>query len=231
MPTLSVIIPAYNEENTIAEIIRLVQAVDLHPLKTEIIVVDNNSTDRTAALAAGIPGVRVVSETIAGKGAAQRRGIAEATGEYVLFQDADLEYDPRDYQAMLAPLLSGEAKATLGVRIGRNNRKDRGLLLYLFQVLANETITIFTNTLYGARVEEYEGCYRAFPTALVRSISIRANDFAFDNELLCKLLKRGTAIKTVPIQYHPRSYADGKKINWKHGFRILWTILRCRFSD
>lgn len=228
MRAVSIIIPAHNEAGTIIEIIRRVQAVSLGQLEKEIIVVDNNSTDGTGALARAIPGVRVVEETAPGKGAAVKKGFREARGDILLIQDADLEYDPRDYPAMLAPILEGRCEVTLGVRIEPRHQHP---VIYFLGGLGNFAITALTNWLYWNNAGEYEGCYKAFTKQLVNSIEVKTNNFDFDNELVCKILKRGYKTVDVPIRYYPRDYAGGKKINWRHGFLILWTILKYRLVD
>lgn len=223
--TLSILIPAYNEEKTIAELIAKVQAVSI-PLEKEIIVIDNNSKDRTGEVARALPGVRVVKETTPGKGAALKCGIREATGDILIFQDADLEYDPEDYPAMIAPILAGETTAVLGVRIGD---RHPNLYIYYLGFIANSIITLTTNLLFFRLAGEYEGCYKAFTKETIRSVNITTADFDFDNELVCKLYRKGIRMKDVPIHYYPRDYAAGKKIKAKHFFIIMWTIVKCRF--
>ncbi|OGY46294.1 MAG: hypothetical protein A2840_02395 [Candidatus Buchananbacteria bacterium RIFCSPHIGHO2_01_FULL_47_11b] len=224
---LSVIIPAYNEERTIIELLNKVLRAQI-PLEKEIIVVDNNSSDTTAARATRVAGVRVIHESRRGKGAAVKKGIAEATGDIVIFQDADLEYDPDDYASVIAPILDGTTEAVIGVR---STDRHSDWFIYYFGLLGNGAITLLTNVLYGNNAGEYEGCYKAFSTRLVRTIEVKTDDFDFDNELVCKLLKRGVRIVDVPIRYYPRNYAEGKKITWRHGFLILWTVLKYRFID
>ncbi|MGC9602347.1 MAG: glycosyltransferase family 2 protein [Minisyncoccia bacterium] len=232
MKKLSIIIPAYNEERTIAQILAKVQAVNLGDIQKEIVVVvDNNSTDNTGKIARSIPGVRVLEERTPGKGAAVKRGFAEAIGDMLLIQDADLEYEPEDYPAMIAPILNGNTEATLGIRIEERHRDNNRFVISFLGGLGNFAITTLTNILYWNNAGEYEGCYKAFTKRLIDSIPVAANGFDYDNELVCKLLKRGYKTVDVPIHYYPRSYAEGKKITWKHGFKILWTILKTRFID
>ncbi|MDP2665653.1 MAG: glycosyltransferase family 2 protein [bacterium] len=224
---LSIIIPAYNEEHTIVELLDKVLRAQIQ-LEKEVIVVDNNSSDATGVLATKVAGVRVIQESRRGKGAALKSGIAKATGDIVIFQDADLEYDPDDIANVIAPILQGATEAVLGVR-----KADRhsDWFIYYFGLIGNSTITFFTNVLYGHNAGEYEGCYKAFSTRLLRTVKVKSDDFDFDNELVCKLLKRGATMIDVPIRYYPRNYTEGKKITWRHGFLILWTVLKYRFID
>lgn len=228
MKKLSIIIPAYNEEHTIAEIVKRVQAVDICGLEQEIIVVDNNSRDRTFVIASALPNVRTVKETRPGKGAAVKRGFKEATGDILTIQDADLEYDPGDLPAVVRPVLEGRSIAVLGVRIEDRHQEWR---IRVLGGLGNFAITTLTNILYWNDAGEYEGCYKAFTKTLVDSITVRTDNFDYDNELVCKILKRGIKTMDVPIHYYPRDYTEGKKINWRHGFLILWTIFKYRFVD
>lgn len=231
MKKISVIIPAYNEEKTIAEIIQKVRDVDIYGLEKEIIVVDNNSKDKTSQVASSIPGVLVFVEKEKGKGAAVKRGFKEATGDILTIQDADLEYDPRDFPAVIKPIMDGKTEVTNGVRIEGRFFEGHTIVTGLFGLIGNTTITVTTNLLYGNNAGEYEGCYKAFTKKLIDSVNVVTNDFDYDNELICKILKLGHKPIDVPIHYYPRSYHDGKKINWKHGFKILWTIVRLRFQS
>lgn len=223
--------PAYNEKDTIEEIIRRVKAVVL-PLEKEIIVVDDGSKDGTREILKTIPGIRYIfHEKNLGKGGAVKTGFKNATGEIVIVQDADLEYDPNDYLAVIKPILEGKTEVTNGVRISPENDDRKKKSFYWLSWLGNNLITWTTNLLYWNNAGEYEGCYKAFTKRLIDSIEVRTNNFDYDNELICKILKRGYKPIDVPIHYYPRSYEEGKKIGWRHGFLILWTIIKTRFVD
>jgi len=229
---LSIIIPAYNEEATIEAIVRRVQAVDLGPIEKEIIVVNDGSKDGTEHVLKGISAIRQIShERNAGKGAALTTGFQSATGDIVLIQDADLEYDPNDYAAVIRPIVEGRSDVVMGSRFILYKPKfiGRRRSPYLSHYIGNMLITSVTNLLYGKRFTDYEGCYKAFRRAVVTSTPVKAKGFEFDNELICKLMRKRVSIVEVPIHYTPRSYESGKKITWRHGVIMLWTIIKWRF--
>lgn len=232
--TLSVVIPAYNEAATIHKILDLVTAVPLR-LHKEVIVVDDGSKDGTAEAVqrwaqgqAGRVGlaVKVITKENGGKGTAVRRGIDESTGEYVLIQDADLEYEPNDYPALLAPMLAGQSDVVYGSRI---LGPDKGGTFMFY--LGGRVVTLATNLLYFCWITDEPTCYKLFRGDLIRSIPLECKGFEFCPEVTAKVLKRGHRIVDVPIRYHPRSVAEGKKIRAKDGLIALWELLKWRFKD
>lgn len=235
MRKVSIIIPVFNEEKTLLQISQKVLVAPVWGLEKEIIIVDNGSTDNSLNLAQKIAreqsNVKVFTEKERGKGAAMKLGFKVATGDILLAQDADLEYDPADYQNMIKPIIEGQTEVVNGVREKRNFKKGENLGLYLLSRLGNWLITVTTNILYLNKAGEYEGCYKAFTKKTVDSVEIKTNDFDFDNELVCQILKRGYKTIDVPIKYNPRNYSEGKKINWRHGFKILWTVIKIRFTN
>jgi len=229
---LSVIIPAYNERSTIEAVVSRVQGVNLGPIEKEIIVVDDGSRDGTIEVLKVLSGIRhILHERNAGKGAALTTGFQAATGDIVLIQDADLEYHPEDYRTVIQPIMDGACDAVIGSRFLLYKPKFFGKRRspYLTHYIGNKLIVDVTNLLYGQHFTDYEGCYKAFTRTILASTPVEAKGFEFDNELVCKLMRKGARIVEVPIHYTPRTYAHGKKINWKHGVIILWTIVKWRF--
>lgn len=230
---LSIIIPAYNEKNTILEILKRIENVNLG-LEKEIVIVDDCSTDGTVDILKALDKNQykiIFKNKNEGKGAAIKTGLASARGELVIFQDADLEYDPRDYPAMIRPILDGKTEVVLGVRIEPEQDERRRKSLYWLSFTGNKIITWTTNLLFWNNAGEYEGCYKAFTKRLLDTVSITANGFEYDNELICKILKKGYKTIDVPIRYYPRNYEAGKKIKWQDGFKILLTIIKLRFKN
>lgn len=236
MKKISIIIPAYNEEKTLAQIVKKVEKASVLSLEKEIIIINNASIDSTLEIANGLaknnPDIKVFSTILnKGKGQAVKLGFEKATGDILIIQDADLEYDPADYEAVIEPILHNLTTVTNGVRIESRIRESNRISIGILGWIGNTTITLVTNLLYFHNAKEYEGCYKAFTKKLIDSIPIKADDFDYDNELMCKILKRGIKPIDVPIHYYPRSYTEGKKINWRHGFKILGTIIKTRFVD
>ena len=221
---VSVLIPVYNERDTVAETIARVRA---SPVEKEIIVVDDASADDTAGIVASLagPDLRLVRQLRnQGKGAAIRRGLEEVSGEIVLIQDADLEYDPADYPALIAPILAGEAAVVYGTRAPRfeGMRWPHRVFNWIAARLAN--------LLYRAGITDEATCYKVFRTEVLRAIPLRCRRFEFCPEVTAKVRKRGLAIREVPVSYHARSVGAGKKIRWWDGVIALWTLIKYRFT-
>lgn len=226
-PLLSVVIPVYNEIDTIEEILSRVVAV---PVRKEVIVVDDASTDGTRERLAGLQaqyGFRLFrQERNQGKGAALRRGFAEVQGDLVIIQDADLEYSPEEYPDLIKLICEGRADVVFGSRfLGRHR-------VFLFtHYLGNRVLTLLTNVLYNTMLTDMETCYKVMRTEVLRSFVLRSDGFGIEPELTAKIFKRGFRVYEVPITYDGRGYDEGKKITWRDGVVALWVLLRYRFSE
>ncbi|OGR97395.1 MAG: glycosyl transferase [Elusimicrobia bacterium RBG_16_66_12] len=228
MKTLSILIPVYNEKDTVLELLRRVEAAPVSVAK-QIILVDDGSTDGTREILNGL-GDRakvVFHEVNRGKGAALRTALSHATGELVIIQDADLEYDPADYPGLLAPLLDGRADVVYGSRfLGGTHR-----VLFFWHYFGNLLFTLITNVLYDINLNDMGTCYKAFLTEKIKAIPLESERFGIEAEITAKVCKRRLRIYETPISYSGRTYAEGKKITWKDGFSYLWCLLRYRVAD
>ena len=223
---LSVIVPVFNERNTVVEILRRMRAVDL-PMDREFIVVDDGSDDGTRAVLSqlGDSTVKVVlHQDNRGKGAAIRTGLEHATGDLVLIQDADLEYDPQDWPKLLAPVLRGQATVVYGSRFTGERRN-----MLLLHWVGNRTLSLATNLLYNTTLSDMETCYKLFDAEVINAITIRSDRFDFEPEITAKVLRRGIRIYEVPISYAGREFEEGKKITWRDGFAALYALVKYRF--
>ena len=226
--TLSVIIPVYNEMRTIEEILRRVRAVDI---AKEVIIVDDGSTDGTREFLRSVEredGFKVIFHARnKGKGAAIRTAIPNVTGDIVLIQDADLEYDPQDYPRIIAPIVEGRA----GVVYGSRHHRFRNYVPLTRFGAAGLILTVMTNVLYGARITDEPTCYKAFRADVLKGLPLKCERFEFCPEVTAKLRKRGHRIHEVPISFRARSVKEGKKIGWKDGIEAVLVLIKYRFVD
>jgi glycosyltransferase involved in cell wall biosynthesis len=225
---LSVIIPVYNEKNTLRELVRRVQAMKL---ASEIVIVDDGSKDGTRDILAEMDGkdkIRVIlHEKNQGKGAAVRTGIQSAKGDVMLIQDADLEYDPREYPNLLKPIEEGNADVVYGSRfLGAPHRA-----ILFWNMVANKLLTLMTNILYNNILTDMETGYKVFRREVVADMKLRANRFDFEPEFTAKILKKKVRVYEVAISFNPREYSEGKKIGLRDAFEAVWALLKYRFVD
>lgn len=233
---LSILIPAYNEEKTVISLLDKVKSVSI-PLEKEIIIINNNSSDNTGTLVnAWIArnldeNPRLIIETIPGKGAAVRAGIKVATGDILVMQDADLEYDPADYPALLKPIIEGVTKVVYGNRLGLKEHKTAYLSFYV----GGRIMTILGSVIFGQNLKDINTCYKVWTADLTRDTQFQENGFAFDFAeitpfFIASLRKANLRIMTVPIHYYPRTIEQGKKVSWKDGLYGIGAMLKYRFK-
>ncbi|HET7037995.1 MAG TPA: glycosyltransferase family 2 protein [Thermomicrobiaceae bacterium] len=229
MKTVSIVIPVYNEAGTIREIVRQVRAVEL-PYQRQIIVVDDASSDGTRDILAAEAAesasadLTVLNHAVnQGKGAAVRTGLNHASGDIVIIQDADLEYDPRDYPRLLRPIEEGRSQVVYGSRFLGEHKA-----MYFWHALGNKLLTLTTNVLFDTTLTDMETCYKVFTAEVAGKLRLKSDRWGFDPEITAKILKRGYRIYEVPIAYNGREFWEGKKISWRDGFTVLLTLIRYR---
>jgi len=224
---LSIVIPIYNEEKTLMTILEKVRAQEINK---EIILVDDGSTDGTREILKSLdyPEVRIfLHKENQGKGAALRTGFAEATGDIIIIQDADLEYNPEEYGYLIKPIQNGVADVVYGARfLGGPHR-----VLYFWHYCGNKLLTLITNILFNINLNDMETCYKVFRKEALEGVSIISNRFGFEPEITARMVKSKQRIYEVPISYFGRTYAEGKKITWKDGIVALYTLLKFRLFD
>jgi glycosyltransferase involved in cell wall biosynthesis len=229
MTKLSVIIPVYNERKTLLELIERVRNAELKDVEKEIIIVDDFSTDGTRDILRKLndPKIRIFyHDNNYGKGMAIRTAIKNITGDIVIIQDADLEYDPNDYLRLLDPILRGKAKVVYGNRFHRKHKAR-----YITYYLGNILLSFITYFIYGKKVKDMETCYKVMRSNVIKNIKLRAKRFDFEPEITAKLIKRGYKIVEVPISYQCRAFKEGKKISWKDGVKAIYCLIKYRFVD
>lgn len=230
MKKVSILIPVYNEENTLEQLIQMVENATFAGLEKEIILIDDCSTDRTKEILKTFENkYKVLYHNVnQGKGAALRTGFAAVEGDIAVIQDADLEYDPNDYEQVLQLILNGEADVAYGSRfLDLSGSKT----VVKVNFLANKVLTLITNILFGAKLTDMETCYKAFKTEFIKDINIKSDRFDFEPEITAKVLKKKAKIKEAPIKYSGRTFEEGKKITWKDGIHAILALIKFRFFD
>lgn len=235
---LSIIIPVFNEKKTISEIIKRVKNVRIEGLEKEIIIVDDGSTDGTLEkIAKAVKNSKIKflkHKKNAGKGAAIKTGVSQATGDYIIIQDADLEYNPKDIQSLINPVLSKKAKVVYGTRLNRlpDLGRDERTFQFLIHYFGNRFLSLLTSILYGQWITDMETCYKLFPRKALEGTNLNSRRFDFEPEITAKLMKKGYKILEIPISTNPRGYEEGKKLNTvRDGTIALYTLIKYRFLE
>lgn len=232
---LSVLIPVFNESRTLKDILAMVEKVDLGNIGKEIIIIDDASTDGSKEIIKklGKKYVKIFHPRNMGKGAALKSGIKIAKGNFIVFQDADLEYDPNDYVKLLQPILANKAEIAFGSRFV--NQKfvlfGKNRIVHPSHFIGNKFLTFAFNLLYGTNLTDVEPCYKMFKTNILKSIDAASNGFEYDIELMCRLVRKGRRITQIPISYNPRGFDEGKKINWRDGIKAFLMMLKYRIKS
>jgi len=227
MEKISILIPVFNEKDTLREILKKVEEIDFG-LEKEIILIDDYSTDGTRNLYANIPYKILLHDKNMGKGAALRTGLKEASGDIIIIQDADLEYSPRDYIPLVELVKNNKADVVYGSRLSNSQNRSKFLLL---SYLANQFLSFLTRLLYRTNITDMETCYKVFKAEFIKDINIDSNRFDFEPEITAKILKKGARYLEVPISYNARKESEGKKIGWKDGVQAVFTLVKYRFKN
>lgn len=230
MKRITILIPVFNEVNTLKLILQKVEEASFCGLEKEIILIDDFSTDGTREILEELKDKYKVfyHDENMGKGAALRTGFAHMTGDIVVIQDADLEYDPVDYEPLVQLILNDKADVAYGSRLSGGKPSRSFMFTHL---LGNKLLTLITNVLYNTTLTDMETCYKAFKADFIKGIQIKSNRFDFEPEITAKVLKRGARLYELPISYYGREYEEGKKITWKDGFHAIWALVKFRFVD
>ena len=228
MNKITILIPVYNEVSTLRQILEKVENADFCGLEKEIILIDDCSDDGTKEIYPSLPYKVLYHDVNQGKGASLRDGFKEATGDIIIIQDADLEYDPVDYKDLIKLILDGKADVAYGSRLN-GGKPSRAFMFH--HLLGNKLLTFLTNVLYNTTITDMETCYKAFRADFIKDIEIKSNRFDFEPEITAKVLKKGARLYELSISYYGREFAEGKKITWKDGFHALWALIKFRFVD
>lgn len=228
MNKITILMPVYNEVNTLQEMVKKVEETDFCNLEKEIILIDDCSDDGTKELYKDIPHKVLYHNYNQGKGAALRTGLTEATGDIIIIQDADLEYDPVDYIPLIKLILDGHADVCYGSRLTGGKPSRSFMFTHL---LGNKFLSLLTNILYGSTLTDMETCYKAFKTDFIKDITIRSDRFDFEPEITAKILKKHARLYELPISYYGREFSEGKKITWRDGIFAIIALIKYRFTD